>query len=111
MKRENLTLDHFKEKYKKGLDGIYIYILDDCSLCIEYLKELEVKKTFENVYVVNCNEDVDYFMREFGLDNMPYTIVYKDGKELYERAGILFEKQIRDLKEALNNGNNSSDKG
>lgn len=92
----------FKKRVNNKLNGIYVFIADDCSLCDTYMKNLENFGCFSDITVINCLENIDYYMKEFGLDNMPYTLIFKEGKEVYEAEGVLYEKQLRELKGAEN---------
>jgi hypothetical protein len=101
MKKIELDSDDFKEMYEKGIDGIVVFIMNDCHLCIDHINRLE-RSNISKFYVVNCLEDTNHYMMEMKLDDMPYTILYKNSEIKYEKGGVLFDKQQRELKEVEN---------
>jgi hypothetical protein len=109
MEQIKINLKKFKEHRENKLYGTYVFIASDCPLCFEMLKRLDESNKIDQIYVVDCLEDPDYYMRELGLDNMPLTIVFKDNEEVYEKEGVLYDKQIRELKEAINDSLYSTD--
>lgn len=99
MKIEKINLTQFKKNVVERLNGIYVFITYDCFLCQSLLKNFEKFNMIEYIYVVDCAENVDYFMSNFGLDDMPTTTIFKEGKKEHEVIGVLYEKQMRELKE------------
>jgi hypothetical protein len=108
MNLQKLSLDQFKEKVSGKLDGVYVFITSDCPLCQYLLKNFQKFNIIDNVYVVDCINDVNYFMKEFDLDDMPTTIIFKDNIIKYEVMGVLFEKQMRELKKENDSLSNSN---
>jgi hypothetical protein len=97
-----ISSDTFQELfYSIKLNGIYIFIIHDCSVCDNYLDKIKSNNYFMEYNVVNCMEDISFYMETFGLDDMPYTILFNNNTRLYECGGILFDKQVNKLKEFL----------
>ena len=83
------------------LNGLYIFIIDDCIVCDQYIEKIKKNKYFTNFNLVNCLEDIVFYMEDVGLDDIPYTIVYNNNTRLYECGGILFDKQVNELRKYI----------
>ena len=101
MIKKEISVEKYKEDFNK-MNGVYVYILSDCSLCDDHLKRLEESKMFDEINLVNCLEDIDYFWQEQGLDDMPVTRCYFEGDVMYEKGGVFYDKQQKELKEVIN---------
>ncbi len=86
---------------KVELNGLYIFVIQHCSVCDKYLEIIKEKKYFDDFYLINCMEDAPFFMEKLGLDDLPYTILFKNNSRIFECGGILFNKQVNILKRFL----------
>jgi len=86
--------------HREKPNGVYVFILDDCFICQEYLKELKKIDT-SDWYLIDCGQNAGYFLRQHNVDDVPHTRVYIDGEIIWERSGALYEKQRRELFEKL----------
>lgn len=91
---KKLNSDDFHHMDDKN--GKFVFIVNRCGLCKDLLKELRKHKT-ESWYFINCSEDEDYYYRHHSLDSMPTTRIYKDGVIMWERSGVLYNKQLKEL--------------
>lgn len=84
---------HFNNK-----NGVYIFYIDECIVCDEYLQALrESNINTKKWYLVNCDEDEEYYMDKHMLKDMPTTRLYKDNVIMWERSGILYDVQINEM--------------
>lgn len=100
MKKIEIPVELYKQDIDK-LNGVYVYILNDCSLCDDHLNKLEESNMVNEINLVNCLEDIDYYWKEQGLDDLPVTRVYKDGKKIFEKGGVFYDKQQKELREVI----------
>lgn len=95
---EMYPLNLFKEQYKNNtLNGIFIFVISDCIYCERHVKTFPMK----NKHIVDCYEDWNFYRFDLGLDDMPTTRVYVDGKVIYESCGIMYDTQINAMKQAI----------
>ena len=80
------------------LNGIYVFVVNDCRVCRDYLRELERRKLdTDNWNLFDCDKNLAYSMNNLHLEDMPMTRFYLAGKVIWERAGILYDTQLMDL--------------
>ena len=94
----------FDEQGFKDADknGVFIFMLDSCRICLNYLEELAKEQINVSTWtLVKCDEEYRYFLQEENIDDIPITKVYKDGKIIWEKTGVLFNKQRKDLYDSL----------
>jgi len=88
------------EEFKKEQHGIYIFFIDDCSVCTSYIRELDNKNVdTSNWNLIDCNENLTYCMEEAVLEDIPMTRLYDNGNKIWEKGGILYETQRQELYE------------
>jgi len=80
------------------LDGIYIFYSPDCWTCEDHLESFE--KNFSEFVLVNVESDRKFY-ESIGVSLVPNTRVYKDGYVIYEQSGMMFEKQMSELRKVL----------
>lgn len=73
-----------------------------CKKIIQYLPDVE-KEFLGKIKVVKINFDANQqFLREKGIDNVPYLFLYKNGKELWKNSGFVEkEKLVEEIKKQL----------
>ena len=92
---KTMSSEEFHMESKKGK---FIFIVNGCFLCKEYMKELQKNKiNTSNWYLINCDEDEDYYINHEFLDSMPNTRIYKDNVIMWEKGGVLYKKQLKEL--------------
>lgn len=80
--------------------GTYVFIIKDCFLCREYLRELKKNNVdTRKWFLINCSEDEDYYLDMQHLDGMPTTRIYNGGHVMVEKSGVLYEKQLKEIVE------------
>ena len=79
-------------------NGIYVFHSPDCWTCQDHLENFE--KSFKDFILINVESDRKFF-ENIGVTLVPHTRVYKDGEIIYEETGMLFDKQIEELKKVL----------
>lgn len=90
-----INSEQFDSKVK---NGNYVFIVKDCWLCREYLRELRRQRIdTRDWYLIDCAQDEDYYMDFHYLKDMPTTRVYKNNVIMYEKSGVLYEKQLNEM--------------
>jgi hypothetical protein len=98
----NLRAIDFISDFKSiKLNGIYVFVVNNCNVCDKYIEKIKEKNYFSDYNIINCMEDIVFFMETLGLDDMPYTILFKNNTRIYECGGVLFNKQVNTLKGLL----------
>jgi len=73
-----------------------------CNPCKSYSKVLnEFKEKYPQVNIKSYDIDSDegdILVKEFGIRNIPYTVIKIDGKVVFQKAGIL---TLSELVEAI----------
>lgn len=85
------------EKHRP-LNGVYVFSLpSECPLCPVYIKSLANKNTYDWT-VVECKpEDKEWAVKKMLIHGFPSTKVYVDDMCVYDREGVLFDVQLREL--------------
>jgi len=93
-----LNSEQYYNQEKKH--GIYVYVVKDCFLCREYLRELKVNGlNTDDWFLINCSEDEDFYLDMDHHDSMPTTRIYKEGVIMLEKEGVLYETQLKEITE------------
>ena len=67
-------------------------------VCRDYLRELDREKVDTSEWnVIDCDEDLTYSMEVAVLDDIPMTRIYQDGKVVWEKGGIPYATQRKEL--------------
>jgi len=83
---------------QENRNGIYVFIVKDCYLCRQYLRELkEHNIDTSKWYLINCSEDEDYYIDIEKMKSMPLTRIYNDNVIMIEKQGVLYETQLREI--------------
>lgn len=86
----------FQENIVEWEDGIYIFELENCSSCDTYNNLLKDIKSKKSIYLVDCNEDLDYYI-SLGMDVMPETRLYESGIPKVIVKGLPSKKDLERL--------------
>lgn len=79
-------------------NGIYILTQDSCDFCRENIEQFE-KEEINNLSIVDVTPiEINDCSEYIGVSTFPTTIVYKDDEILYKKGGVLYNKQLKDLK-------------
>jgi hypothetical protein len=90
---EQIHLDNNKH-------GTYVFIVKDCYLCREYLRELKHNNVdTRKWYLINCSDDEDYYLDMEHMDSMPTTRIYNENVVMLEKQGVLYETQLKEVTE------------
>lgn len=88
-----------KEEFEKlNKDGIFIFYSEKCLTCHDHI--LEMKSHFPEFFIVNYDLDVDYY-ESIGITQTPLTVVYKSNENIYQKAGMFFDLQLKELRRHL----------
>ena len=86
------------DKFKEEKHGIYVFLIKDCWVCNDYIKELEQNfPKSETWNSIDCDEDLTYIVDELKLDDIPMTRLYDKGVMVWEKSGILYSTQRDEL--------------
>ena len=104
--KELFTPEEFEEAINKDYPIVIIFFKPNCGTCKMYFNGLKSIDT-TNFYKIDIDgEYSEYYrftvkMRMF----MPDTRIYYKGEKISSDIGVLFTKQLRELKEKMKNIN------
>lgn len=88
--------DFLSSSHKK--EGLFLFTLrNHCGLCskaVEELNKVDITELPEIVEVA-CETEEELF--ELDLMVVPITRLYKNGQVVWQKGGILYEKQIKEM--------------
>lgn len=90
--------EHKEMMNDNDLTGVFVYS-NGCNLCKNQINKL--RNYMINVSgVVSCEKDAKYYL-DLGFDDMPSTVLYMNGKKVFESTGEMFDKQLEEFKKML----------
>ncbi len=92
----NIDKSKFEEIIKEDKLNVCIFTYDQCSSCDRYLEELK-KYSTSQFYMINIGMDIDYYIKSHKIGIVPNTRVYKSGKYIWVKSGVLYETQMEKL--------------
>jgi len=86
-------------KTRHHKNGVYVFTMKgECGLCEMYIETLTKKGIAWNV--VNFEkEDTETLAKEHLITAFPITRVLFEGMTVFEKKGVLFDKQIKEVQE------------
>jgi glutaredoxin len=72
---------------KENFNGIILFVSEHCKVC-EKQKELFDKLKIKYTKVV-CDDDPDYWIKNYNIDVLPETRIYEFGKSVWSRVDII----------------------
>ncbi len=89
-----------------SLNGVYIFIIEGCHNCYKLIEQLNAQNIdYSNWNFVEVLGNIDFFMNDMHLEDMPTTRYYVDGIIRWEMFGVLYTPQVRSLLEAIRKSN------
>ena len=96
-----------KESFKKLIQAeaknMFVFYRTECEVCDMFMEELKTRNII-NFYAVNINKDIVFYKTELGIWSLPCTRIYMKDTVLWEKNGILYDKQIKEMFLVLNEG-------
>lgn len=84
----------FEENIREWHDGVYVFELENCSSCDRLNTALRNVKSRRKIYVIDCSEDLNYYIEVFGMSIMPEVRLYISGYLKYRVQGVPKEKDM-----------------
>jgi hypothetical protein len=98
-----ITREEFENIPVEKLKGVFVFTnKNECPLCGKYLESLKIYNTSDWMLVnISTKDDKRWATINMMINGFPCTrVLYKD-LTLYDRGGILFDKQIKSVFEVL----------
>lgn len=104
---EQLTTQQLKQKINDGEDFVLDLYAVWCGPCKVMLNNLlkvkesitltsESKSTY-NFYKYDIDSDRDFVMQELGISSVPTIKIFKEGKEVFSKAGVMSPPEVISL--------------
>ena len=103
---EQLTSDELREKINNGENFVLDLYATWCGPCKVMLNNLgKVNETLisestdrpkYNIYKFDVDNDMK-FMSELGIRSVPTIKIFKEGSEVFSRAGVMSPKEVLEL--------------
>jgi thioredoxin 1 len=103
---EQLTTNELREKIKNGENFVLDLYATWCGPCKVMLNNLakvnesliseSIDRPKYGVYKFDVDSDID-FMRELGIRSVPTIKIFKEGSEVYSKAGVLSPTEVLGL--------------
>ena len=104
---EQLTTEQLKEKIKSGenfLLDLYATWCGPCKIMLNNLNKVNeslIKESNEkpkyNIYKYDIDNDKEFVVTELGIKSVPTIKLFKEGKEVFSRPGIMNPTEVLDL--------------
>jgi len=99
----DLEKNQFEKLIQEDRLNIVVFYRSECEVCDMLFEDFK-KRNINNYYKANINKDIIYYKTQLGIWTLPMTKIYLKGIVLWERGGILYDKQIKELFLVLNEG-------
>lgn len=103
---EQLTANELREKINNGENFVLDLYATWCGPCKVMLSNLgkvnesliseSVDKPRYSIYKFDVDSDMD-FMRELGIRSVPTIKIFKEGSEVFSRAGVMSPTEVLGL--------------
>lgn len=103
---EQLTANELREKISNGENFVLDLYATWCGPCKVMLNNLgkvnesliseSVDKPRYSIYKFDVDSDMD-FMRELGIRSVPTIKIFKEGSEVFSRAGVMSPTEVLGL--------------
>jgi thioredoxin 1 len=104
---EQLTTEQLKEKIQNGENFILDLFATWCGPCKIMLNNLnKVNESLinesagspkYNIYKYDIDTDKEFVMAELGIRSVPTIKLFKEGKEIFSKPGIMSPTEVLDL--------------
>jgi thioredoxin 1 len=104
---QQISTEELKEKIQNGEDFILDLFATWCGPCKIMLNNLsKVNETLikestgtpkYNIYKYDIDTDKDFVVGELGLRSVPTIKIYKEGKEIFSRPGVMTPGEVLNL--------------
>lgn len=105
---QQLTTDELKEKIQMGENFVLDLFATWCGPCKIMLNNLirvneslinEQKDSSTNfkIYKYDIDSDREFVMNELGIRSVPTIKIYKEGKEVFSKAGVMAPNEVLSL--------------
>jgi thioredoxin 1 len=105
---QQLTTDELKEKIQMGENFVLDLFATWCGPCKIMLNNLtrvneslinEQKDSSKNfkIYKYDIDSDREFVMNELGIRSVPTIKIYKEGKEVFSKAGVMAPNEVLSL--------------
>lgn len=94
----SLKIQQFKDTPIKN--GLFLFTLKDkCGLCSKAVSEIQkfISPDFPEVVEVACETEDELFFLDLMV--VPVFRLYKDDKMIWQKGGILYDKQVKEMLE------------
>ena len=105
---QQITTDELKEKMKSGENFVLDLFATWCGPCKIMLNNLNrVNESLLNeqqgpansykIYKYDIDSDREFVMSELGIRSVPTIKIYKEGKEVFSKAGVMAPNEVLSL--------------
>lgn len=104
---EQLTTQQLKQKINEGENfvlDLYATWCGPCKIMLNNLTKVNESLISESkgqpnykIYKYDIDSDRDYVMQELGIRSVPTIKIFKEGKEVFSKAGILSPTEVISL--------------
>jgi thioredoxin-like negative regulator of GroEL len=104
---QQLTTEQLKEKMQNGEDFVLDLFATWCGPCKIMLNNLsKVNETLikestgapkYNIYKYDIDTDKDFVISELGIRSVPTIKIFKEGKEVFSRPGVMSPGEVLNL--------------
>lgn len=104
---EQLTTQQLKQKINEGENfvlDLYATWCGPCKIMLNNLTKVNESLISESkgqpnykIYKYDIDSDRDYVMQELGIRSVPTIKIFKEGKEVFSKAGVLSPTEVISL--------------
>lgn len=104
---QQLTTEELKQKMKDGENFVLDLFATWCGPCKIMLNNLSkvneslIKESngspSYNIYKYDIDTDKEYVMTELGIRSVPTIKIFKEGKEVFSKAGVMSPNEVMTL--------------
>jgi thioredoxin 1 len=104
---QQLTTEELKQKMQNGENFVLDLFATWCGPCKIMLNNLSkvneslIKESngspSYNIYKYDIDTDKDYVMTELGIRSVPTIKIFKEGKEVFSKAGVMSPNEVMTL--------------
>ncbi len=101
---QQLTTDQLKQKINEGENFVLDLFATWCGPCkimlgnLERVNESLIKESNGspnfNIYKYDIDGDREYVINELGIKSVPTIKIFKEGKEVFSRAGVMTPSEV-----------------
>lgn len=104
---EQLTTEQLKQKINEGENFVLDLFATWCGPCKVMLNNLtrvnesllseSVGQPSYKIYKYDIDSDREYVVNELGIRSVPTIKIFKEGKEVFSRAGVMSPNEVMTL--------------